>query len=161
MLSGTDQLYTAGRDSVIKCWENRDNSYQLNANYEGHIDWVNDIVINQNLLFSCSNDKTVMIWNLNNHNGTNDPVYQKHQLHKDYIKSLCYCKYNNTLYASGYDGLITYYNIEEYNKYGKIGYDEASQLISMKDRTIYSISCDTSGKILIASVYENVSQYFI
>jgi WD40 repeat protein len=142
---------------VIKLWQNRyDNTIQLNANFEGHVDWVNDLAISQNLLFSCSNDKTVMIWNLNNCNGTVDPAYQKHLMHKDYIKALCYCNYNNTLYASGYDGLITYYNIDEYNKSGSIRYDNSGELMNMKDKSIYSISCDTSGKLLLASIYENV-----
>jgi WD40 repeat protein len=97
-----------------------------------------------------------MIWNLNNCTGTVDPAYQKHQIHKDYIRALCYNSFNSTLFASGYDGIISYYNIEEYNKTGSIKYDSSGQFMSMKDKSIYSMSCDTSGKLLIASIYENV-----
>ena len=32
------------------------------ASFEGHTDWVNDIVLVNDILVSCSNDKTVRIW---------------------------------------------------------------------------------------------------
>ena len=32
------------------------------TSFEGHTDWVNDIVLVNDILVSCSNDKTVRIW---------------------------------------------------------------------------------------------------
>ena len=32
------------------------------ASYEGHIDWVNDIALVNDLLVSCSSDRTVKVW---------------------------------------------------------------------------------------------------
>lgn len=32
------------------------------ASFEAHIDWVNDIALVQELLISCSSDKTVKAW---------------------------------------------------------------------------------------------------
>lgn len=34
----------------------------LQASYEGHADWVNDMAVCEDMLFTCSNDKTVLVW---------------------------------------------------------------------------------------------------
>jgi WD40 repeat protein len=102
------------------------------------------------MLFSCSNDKTICLWKLND----NYQSYQIHQYHKDYVKSICFNEYNNTLFSAGYDGVINAFSLEEYNKHGVIKSD--SLLYSLKDASVYSISCDESGKLLLASFYENV-----
>ena len=35
--------------------------------FEGHADWVSDILVYQNKLITCSYDKTIKIWDLNSH----------------------------------------------------------------------------------------------
>jgi WD repeat-containing protein 48 len=58
-------LWTASRDSLIKRWDVCGPEPRLIADFEGHVDWVNDIVSLQQqneLLVSCSSDKTLRVW---------------------------------------------------------------------------------------------------
>ena len=34
----------------------------LEADYEGHVDWVNDLALLGDALVSCSNDRTLRVW---------------------------------------------------------------------------------------------------
>lgn len=175
LLHDEDTFFTGGRDSMIKLWENKENgeNYELMYNFEGHVDWINDMAINRkrNLLFSCSNDKNINIWRIpergieiNNLDKVGrgvdimTPTYSIHQYHKDYIKSLCYKEGLNYLYACGYDGVITGHNIEEYGKTNSIKLNADNYLYkSTNNNSIYSIDCDEKGNLLLASVYENVT----
>ena len=42
---------------------------RLDASFEGHADWVNDLVLIGDLLVSCSNDQTVRLWKAGSPNG--------------------------------------------------------------------------------------------
>jgi WD40 repeat protein len=106
------------------------------------------------MLFSCSNDKTVNICKLGDYGNV-----QIHQYHSDYIKSLCYNDNTNTLFTAGYDGVINAFSIEEYTKQGIIRSDP--MIYGLKDLSVYSISCDNSGNLLLASFYENVYYFDI
>lgn len=133
------------------------------CNFEQHIDWVNDLQMSKmhNLLFSCSNDRTINIWRIpNTHDNENiqtvTSAFSIHQYHKDYIKAICYNDESKILFACGYDGLITKFNIEEYKRSNVIKYDNNNFLFSTENNSIYSMDCDQAGKLLITSVYENV-----
>ena len=39
-----------------------DKTPSLEASFECHADWVNDLALVHDLLLSCSNDKTVRVW---------------------------------------------------------------------------------------------------
>ena len=117
----------------------------------------------RDLLFSCSNDKTIGLWKIPQNyceesNKTQGPYITLSNIHKDYIKELSYSVESNTLFSCGFDGVIAQYNLDEIKK-GKIySGNEAiySQQSSLAKNSFYSLSCDSSGKLLIASMYENV-----
>ncbi len=44
-------------------WDVQGTEAQFQTSFEGHVDWVNDVALVSNLLVSCSNDKTVKLWN--------------------------------------------------------------------------------------------------
>jgi WD40 repeat protein len=115
---------------------------------------------NKELLFSCSNDKTINIWKLDNKHSENYTISSSHlihQYHKDYIKSLCYSEVSHTLYSCGLDGLISSYNIEEYNKTSTIKPGRENIIFSTpNNNSIYSMDCDQTGRIILASIYENL-----
>ncbi len=115
----------------------------------------------KDLLFSCSNDKTINIWKVpekpyDSNGVTITSSYLIHQYHKDYIKSMCYSEQNHLLYACGYDGLISCHNIEEYNKTGFLKFNSENVIYSNgQANSIYSIDCDMTGRTILASTYEN------
>lgn len=55
-------LFSGSRDSTIRRWELGHKTPLCQGTYEGHVDWVNDLVLVQDSLVSCSNDKTVKVW---------------------------------------------------------------------------------------------------
>jgi WD40 repeat protein len=41
----------------------------LEASFDGHADWVNDLALIGDLLITCSNDQTVRLWKAGSDNG--------------------------------------------------------------------------------------------
>ena len=66
-LSGDgDRLYTASRDATVRSWDVAgNNSGRCAAVYMGHSNWVNDLVLLDDLLISCSSDYSISMWNTN------------------------------------------------------------------------------------------------
>jgi WD40 repeat protein len=65
LLTYSDSMLLAGsHDNLIKEWNLK--NYQLNGIYKGHSDWVYDMEIDPDslLLYSCSMDRSVIIWNI-------------------------------------------------------------------------------------------------
>ncbi len=61
--AGADaRLFTAGRDATVKRWKFGAGKAKLDATFEGHVDWVNDVAVLGDTLISCSNDRTVRLW---------------------------------------------------------------------------------------------------
>ena len=62
LLTQNSSLFSAGRDGIIRQWDQ--DSLSLSQIYDYHIHWVNDIQLDQerNLLFSASSDSSIMIW---------------------------------------------------------------------------------------------------
>lgn len=46
----------------------------LEASFDGHADWVNDIALIGDLLITCSNDQTVRLWKAGSDNGKHPPL---------------------------------------------------------------------------------------
>jgi WD40 repeat protein len=119
------------------------------------------------LLFSCSNDKTINIWSLNcinlkvNHSNihsdfTISETYPIHNFHTDYIKCLNYNSYSNKLFAAGFDGLVTCYDIEDYLKTFTINSSKENYLYATNQKeSIYCIDSDPSGGVILCGSYEN------
>lgn len=161
-----DMFITGGRDASVKIWNNTEDNqgYELLANLKGHIDWVNDMCLNESktLLFTCSNDNNVHIWKLkgferNNYTVDIYPINSINEHYTDYVKSLVYNNSSKMLYTGGLDARICAYNIEYSNK-SSISITGKNVLYStLNEKSVYSIDTNKDGSLLVASVYENVS----
>lgn len=80
------------------------------------------------------------------------------EYHTDYIKTLCYSEDINYLYSGGLDGQIISTDINQCKKVNTYEYNKDNVLLAQSN-SVYSIDCDKSGNILIASIYENVNFY--
>ncbi|CAG8559242.1 4557_t:CDS:10, partial [Acaulospora colombiana] len=75
--------------------------------FQGHTDWVNDIILchNNETLISASSDRTLKLWHPQRSNSPSTIGY-----HTDYIKTLSYARgpgWLETFYAGSKDGLVT------------------------------------------------------
>lgn len=142
-------------------------SFELKANFENHIDWVNDIQIDKkhDLIISCSNDKTIKLWKLpelESKEGSNSiESFYSHtnlnSLHGDYIKALAYSEKSGNLFTAGLDGRIFMFNLDELDKYHKdVKTFKDSHSLGTNNSSVFAVDCDLSGDLMIASVYENV-----
>ena len=63
--SNTNRLYTAGRDSIVRIWNIKNQKEPYIQSMEHHTDWVNDVVLccGGRTLISASSDTTVKVWN--------------------------------------------------------------------------------------------------
>ena len=60
--SGVDNAYIHSPSPMHSRWNVAGPQPHWETSFEGHTDWVNDIVLVNDILVSCSNDKTVRIW---------------------------------------------------------------------------------------------------
>ena len=164
LLSYSDNTFlSSSRDSNIKIWNNNNKqNYTADFTLTGHSDWVNAMCFNKSkdLLFSAGNDCTIQIWDLSflgsgESNPNVFPVHSFTELNTDYITSLEYNNYTTSLFSGGLDSRICVYEFEKESKY-KIEVKEENlfNLIS-GDKSIYSISCNREGSLLVCSAYEN------
>lgn len=59
-------LFTASRDATVCSWSAEGSDCgQWQASFEGHSNWVNDVVTVDDALVSCSSDCTVSVWKAN------------------------------------------------------------------------------------------------
>jgi WD repeat-containing protein 48 len=162
-----ERLWTASRDSLIKAWEivpshgNRDSRVELVGEYEGHVDWVNDLaVVNEDLISSCSSDGTIRLWKSSLHEDS-----QEHASlacfsgHSDYITKLC-CPgkkhssrqasaSNSMMFSCGLVGEVFVWDVERCSESQR----PLSSLFGKDSGTIgpasvYSISCDYNGHLV-------------
>ena len=54
-------IYVGGCDSVIRSWNLDTMDSKV---FKGHKSWVLDLKLHGDYLYSCSDDKTIMVWNL-------------------------------------------------------------------------------------------------
>lgn len=159
MISKDDLLFTGGKDSFIKLWDF--DKFNHKSNLYGHTDWVNDMCFNgdKSLLFSCSNDCKINIWDLKgtylkNNSTTIFPVYSYSDLHKDFIKRIHYNSNKNYLYSCGLDSKIYIYPIDNNTKYN-IEVNNDNLYTTFNDTSIYTITTNVSGNLIFAGLYQN------
>lgn len=122
-----NNLYTAGRDGIVRSWDHE--TLGLTRAFNNHIHWVNDIEFSGDLMFACSSDTKISIWNLNSECCKKPD--QSLLIHGDYIHSLKFI--DNLLYSAGEDGLIF-----------KIEPDYSSSKFTAYNSSIWSIDCTDS-----------------
>lgn len=179
MLFYNNESYlTGGRDGIIKLWnigkqiDKNTSNHSLVANLEGHTDWINEMSLNKsnNHLFSCSNDTTVLVWDMNKLKPRDDgeslvdgkfrvllPKASICELATDYITCLEYNEYSNSLITGSLDSKICIYEIDRDFKFNfSIGEKNIFKQVE-EEKSIYSITANRYGSIVACSAYENVS----
>jgi coatomer protein complex subunit alpha (xenin) len=76
--------------------------------FEGHNDWVNDLVLYKQYLISCSSDQSICLWNTMN---TTHPV--RLGIHNDYVKRLAQPKHQNWVVSGSLDQSISIWDLSE------------------------------------------------
>ena len=156
-------VWTASRDSLIKMWECRypereDESLAggehhevgrtrsnivMSGEFEGHIDWVNDLCVlkdsngSDSILASCSSDGTVRLWE----NNENAIALGCLCGHKDYVTCLCTGSMDgsNFLVSSGLLGEVFVWDIAKQEQmFGFRGIESS----------VYSSACDDTGQTI-------------
>jgi WD repeat-containing protein 48 len=151
-------LWTASRDSTIKRWSLGDSSPRLEAEYLGHVDWVNSIVLTGNgtILASCSSDGTLRLWpayggtctdsSLSGLDSSVSSVSSSCLVgHRDYVMSLAASGQPSLLASGGLQGELFLWDIAAQTS-------TSSPLLKAQGihASIYSVSMDVSGNVVSA-----------
>jgi len=141
------RLWTASRDSLVKVWDCNGTQSVESAvcvgEYEGHIDWVNDVVVvNRDLVATCSSDCTVRVWSDQLHGSL-----ECYSGHSDYVTGLCCPESDDArLFSCGLLGEVFQWDLSG-------GKRKPVESLSKKDvgsNSVYSIACDVSGNLVSA-----------
>lgn len=84
-------------------------TWSLHLNFAGHSNPVNTLSLYCNILFSGSNDRTIICWNTENAS-----MFQKYIGHTDFVYSVAV--FNNELYSCGNNWMIIKWNMQIYLK---------------------------------------------
>ncbi|WIA22702.1 hypothetical protein OEZ85_001110 [Tetradesmus obliquus] len=107
----SSSLYTASRDSLVKRWHvgsAAGSRPQCSGSFEGHIDWVNDVLLYQDKLVSCSSDRTVKIWQA----GEEVRCLHTVQHHSDYVTCLAASEAAGKLVSAGLRSEVITYDMQ-------------------------------------------------
>jgi WD40 repeat protein len=115
-------------------------------------------------MISCSNDKTIKLWKIpellidNNNNAIESYccALSLNTFHEDYIKAIAYSEKSGNLFTAGLDGRILMINLEKLLNFPKdlTSFKDLNNLGSNKS-SVFSVDCDLSGDLMIASVYDD------
>jgi WD40 repeat protein len=120
-------------------------------------------------MISCSNDKTIKLWKIPDLNvkGSANAIESFYStvslntLHNDYIKAIAYSEKSANLFSVGLDGRILMMNLDDLVKYQKdFSLFQDFHSLGTNNSSVFAVDCDLSGDLMIASVYENVKNYF-
>ena len=81
------------------------------ASFEGHTDWVNDIVLTGDLLASCSSDATVKLWRAHS-SGSGGACAHTFMRHSDYVTRLAAPAQQGALVSAGLRGELFRYDTQ-------------------------------------------------
>eukprot|EP01125_Pyxidicula_operculata_P008881 TRINITY_DN2940_c1_g1_i1.p1 TRINITY_DN2940_c1_g1~~TRINITY_DN2940_c1_g1_i1.p1 ORF type:complete len:928 (-),score=296.52 TRINITY_DN2940_c1_g1_i1:8-2791(-) len=129
-------LYTAGRDSSIQAWSLGKDKIHNCGVFDGHTDWVNDIILIGSNILTCSNDSTVRLWSSDAH------LLNTYTWHRDYVKALAKSSLNESKVASaGLDGVVKLWDLENPNHSSTI-------LCGNPPDSIYSMTMSRDGNLI-------------
>lgn len=104
-------LFSAGRDSTIRCWDaNKLPVPEHTSCFEHHTDWVNDIFLctNNRTLVSCSSDASIKVWDT-----PTSICTRTLNGHGDYAKALAYAPRADVFASGGLDSNIFVWDLQQ------------------------------------------------
>ncbi|KAJ3255043.1 hypothetical protein HK103_006663 [Boothiomyces macroporosus] len=114
--------------------------------FEKHSDWVNDLVLYQKKLVSCSSDRSVLLWDIQ----TRDVVRLGY--HGDYVKRLAQPKEQKWVASGSLDRGIFIWDLQE----GR--YDDPRILARDENPSgsIYALACNPSGTMIASGAPDRI-----
>ncbi|GLI59159.1 hypothetical protein VaNZ11_000985 [Volvox africanus] len=151
-------LFTASRDSTVKRWNVSGPAPALEASFEGHADWVNDLALIGDLLITCSNDQTVRLWRAGSENG-----HLLHTLaaHSDYVTRLAAAPDCRLVVSAGLRGEVFSYDVEgglhtRFQLRGCSSDAEEAGQIREEACSVYALALGPSARLLAAGTSESL-----
>ncbi|XP_065897763.1 WD repeat-containing protein 48-like isoform X2 [Dysidea avara] len=148
------RLFTAGRDSVVRCWDI--SSYGLEEepyiqSMEHHTDWVNDIVLcgDGHTMMSASSDTTLKMWDTQR-----ALCLSTLRTHKDYVKALAYAPDVNKVVSGGLDRQIYLWDITTLTNLTATNNTITTSSLLGHKQSIYSLAMNRSGSLVISGSTE-------
>ena len=147
------RLYSAGRDSIIRIWNTRNQKDPYLQSMEHHTDWVNDIILccSGKYLISASSDTTVKVWNA--HKGF---CMSTLRTHKDYVKALAYAKDKEQVASAGLDRAIFLWDVNTLTALTASNNTVTTSSLTENKDSIYSLAMNQSGTVIVSGSTEKV-----
>lgn len=139
---------------MIKRWAQHGSGMQLETNYEGHIDWVNDLALLGDTLVSCSSDQTLKVWQAM---GTGQCAATL-KSHSDYVTCMATSSSAGLLASGGLRGEVMLWDMailqqvlgsqQQHSHFAPTKADGMSE-------SVYAVAMDTRGALLAAGSTES------
>ncbi|XP_042875234.1 WD repeat-containing protein 48-like [Penaeus japonicus] len=145
------RLYSAGRDSIIRIWNCKNQKDPYIQSMEHHTDWVNDIVLccgGKNLI-SASSDTTVKVWNA--HKGF---CMSTLRTHKDYVKALAYARDREQVASAGLDKAIFLWDVQTLTALTASNNTVTTSSLNGNKDSIYSLAMNAPGTVIVSGSTE-------
>lgn len=147
------RLFTAGRDSIIRCWNTDDHKRSYLHSFEHHTDWVNSLVLCRNgkTLLSASSDTTVKVWD-----AYGGYCMSTLRTHKDYVKALAYARDRELVASGGFDEQIFLWDVNVLTALTATNNTVITSSLTGQKESIYSLAMNSSGSILVSGSTEKM-----
>lgn len=147
------RLFTAGRDSIIRCWNPDAEKNQFLHSFEHHTDWVNDLVLCRDgrTLLSASSDTTVKVWD-----AYGGYCMSTLRTHKDYVKALAYARDRELVASGGFDKQIFLWDVNVLTALTATNNTVITSSLTGQKESIYSIAMNAAGTVLVSGSTENI-----
>ncbi|XP_067057172.1 WD repeat-containing protein 48-like [Acropora muricata] len=149
------RLYSAGRDSIIRCWNTNaaKNQKSYLSSLEHHTDWVNDIILccNGRTLLSASSDTTVKVWD-----STRSFCMSTLRTHKDYVKALAYASCRELVASGGLDRQIFLWDVKTLTALTATNNTVTTSSLNGQKDSIYSLALNSIGTVLVSGSTEKI-----
>lgn len=149
----TGRLYSAGRDSIIRCWNTNTEKNCYVASLEHHTDWVNDIVLccNGRIILSASSDTTVKVWD-----SARSFCMSTLRTHKDYVKALAYAQKKELVASGGLDRQIFLWDVNTLTALTATNNTVTTSSLNGQKDSIYSLALNSMGTVLVSGSTEKI-----
>ena len=150
------QLYTAGRDSIIRTWSCPANprvgetSLKCSLCMDEHSDWVNSIFLtaDNNILVSGASDTNIRLWDTRD--GSSIRCLESH---KDYVTALAYAESVNRFASASLDKQIFIWDLEELRTTSNTA--PTDKLLG-QNNSIYSIATTPDCTVVVSGSTEKI-----